>query len=392
MPDTDQETKVWHYSRQTMRSSVFRIGTAIALVASVALYFGAFSSSTSLATTDPIANIRNETLGFEKIFAIGMPDRTDRKDTVVVAASYTGLRVDWIPGVAWESITPKARPTKWKIEKGYEPALGCWRAHLNVMQRIVSERISSALVFEDDVDWDILVKSQMTEYARGARLFQESTSLVPRTAYGDDWDMLWVGACETSPPADQEGSSYYVIEDDPTVAPMGRRHALWHGKPRRPEFDSNNTRVIFRPGYGVCLTGYAVSYEGARKILAALSLTPTNKAIDRKIGQMCGGLPGEPPFKCIAVYPPYFSMHRAAGPMSRDSDIERPFVDMNHPEYSRDIVYSASLNAPRLAAGADTARAQWKDVEEQEMSLDSQHAGYGILRSFNGGIDDSHHF
>lgn len=73
-----------------------------------------------------LMSIRNTTLGvclpvsqpssrtnspqFEKIFAIGFSDRSDKHDAMTLGASYTGLDVDWIEGVRSQEMNPKAYP------------------------------------------------------------------------------------------------------------------------------------------------------------------------------------------------------------------------------------------------------------------------------------------
>jgi GR25 family glycosyltransferase involved in LPS biosynthesis len=41
------------------------------------------------------------------------------------------------------------------------PALGIWRAHANVWRYIIDNNIQSALIIEDDVDWDVNIKQIM---------------------------------------------------------------------------------------------------------------------------------------------------------------------------------------------------------------------------------------
>lgn len=41
------------------------------------------------------------------------------------------------------------------------PELGIWRAHANVWRYIIENNIQSALIIEDDVDWDLHIKEIM---------------------------------------------------------------------------------------------------------------------------------------------------------------------------------------------------------------------------------------
>jgi hypothetical protein len=50
-----------------------------------------------------------------------------------------------------------------------EAAKGSWRAHLNAMQTVVEQELGSALVLEDDLDWDVRIKEQMKDFAKSVR-------------------------------------------------------------------------------------------------------------------------------------------------------------------------------------------------------------------------------
>lgn len=73
---------------------------------------------------------------FEKIFVINAPWRTDRKDSMSLAASYSGMNLDWIDGVDAEQIVEKAYPPG---NHRFMPHgnLGSWRAHMNAVREYV---------------------------------------------------------------------------------------------------------------------------------------------------------------------------------------------------------------------------------------------------------------
>jgi len=198
--------------------------------------------------------------------------------------------------------------------------------------------------------------------------------------YGDSWDMLWLGSFHWNQP--EFDHKYYLIENDPTVPPLNHRYARWAGT--EALLDLNNTRAVFRAGYGVGLTGYAVTQDAARRMLATVSLPPNvvESAIDRKYGRMCGHYDNELALNCIGVYPPLIAMHRFAGSTKADSDIvDNSKEDHVHPEYAYDLVYSTTMNLPALAMGATTVKAQWpKDVAEPEIPVGKKWAWTNSLR------------
>lgn len=47
---------------------------------------------------------------FEKVFVIGLPERSDKRDALTLMSSLTGFRLSWIDGVAGNTIPNKALP------------------------------------------------------------------------------------------------------------------------------------------------------------------------------------------------------------------------------------------------------------------------------------------
>jgi len=91
--------------------------------------------------------------------------------------------------------------------------IGCWRAHMNVFQKMVHEKVSSALIFEDDADWDVALKEQLVQFARGSRFITNtSEDAFSHSPYGNDWDMLWIGHCGTWVLPD-DNRRFFVIPD-----------------------------------------------------------------------------------------------------------------------------------------------------------------------------------
>lgn len=79
----------------------------------------------------------NDTLGFSKIFAIGLPERSDKRDALSLIAALTGFHVEWVDGVRGESIPDRALPYGTSRDLPYlgNNGLGCWRSHMNVVRK-----------------------------------------------------------------------------------------------------------------------------------------------------------------------------------------------------------------------------------------------------------------
>jgi hypothetical protein len=70
---------------------------------------------------------------FQKIFAVSMPHRSDKRDYLALMSLVSHLDIDFVDGVNGSLIHPNALPAFWKGE----PAAGnygCWRAHVNIYQ------------------------------------------------------------------------------------------------------------------------------------------------------------------------------------------------------------------------------------------------------------------
>ncbi|QSZ35916.1 hypothetical protein DSL72_007038 [Monilinia vaccinii-corymbosi] len=319
-------------------------------------------------TTSEIGRASNATLGFEKIFVVGLPERSDRRDAMVLSASLTGFQVEFMDGVRGDQVSDKARPPGLTLKDG---AMGSWRGHMNVIRRhanpaipacrIVENHLASAFIMEDDVDWDIRLLTQLPEYARGIR----TLSHVPldqrqHSPYGDDWDILWPGHCGDAPPAspphhDQEAkktkhdAALYIIDNDETVAPKSAR-AWLKALAAYPE----NTRVIHRTGAPTCTFGYAVSYRGAQKILMALAVqggAKRNLALGGALASLCHD--GHLDARCYSVEPPLFQPHRPAGAMDAEDG------DAKGSGRTDVIVWSARLNLEQMIMGRVDYFVKW---------------------------------
>lgn len=325
-----------------------------------------------------LASIQNSTLGFQQIFAIGMPDRKHKHDAQLLAAQQTGLKLTFARGVPWKEVPENEWIDDTKIQetKNHGAGLiGAWRAHMDVLERIVEEDIQTALIIEDDADWDVFVKEQMPAFAEAVLALQGTRPGSSKTSpYGDDWELLWPGACQLAKALDDQ---YYVVDNDTTAAPPWHRW-LWYGGPE--ELSRKNTRITFRPSYAVCTTAYAVTNAAARKLLARVGLHAFKDAHDTQFGRMCGGVDNEPPLKCYTTWPPLFAMHRFEGLNAKDSDIWGQGAG-SHPEYSFSLVYSAIRNIPRIQWGNDTVVSQYEDVDEVTVAIDKKHQFYGTIQT-----------
>lgn len=102
---------------------------------------------------------------------------------------------------------------------------------------------------------------------------------------------------------------------------------------------------------GCCTYGYAVTYNGARRVLASLSVDHLEAPVDVGMSDLCAGGNGYPRITCLATFPNLTGSYRQAGSSARDSDIEFTDRTPSHDAMSWNIVYSTRLNLDRLIGG-----------------------------------------
>ncbi|KAL8949524.1 MAG: hypothetical protein Q9222_004381 [Ikaeria aurantiellina] len=296
-------------------------------------------------TTLPEASLKdvhNETLGFEKVYVINLPKRTDKLDAIRLSSSVTGFNFDVVAGQNGADMSPKAVPG----------------------DSIVNNRLSSALIFEDDADWDVSFRSQLENFALGSQwLLNTPAGQTPHSPYGDDWDLLWLGHCACAP---TDGDQRRVLfENDPATTPFIHRFNLGT-IPDMTHYD-NTTRIMYASSGGTCLYAYALSYRGAQKVLFHLSMSYYNRPVDFGIHALCRDHE-KYDFRCIGIFPQLVDSHRGAGSSSKDSDISHGPEQDRKKGFSYNIVRSTRLNVAHLLAGdLENVESQWPgEVPELE--------------------------
>jgi hypothetical protein len=280
-----------------------------------------------------------------------------------VQAALSGFKINIAAGVDATKIPSKALPYTMDQKTNI---VGGWRAHLNVLRDMVARRVSSALIFEDDVDWDVSIKAQLVEFARGSRYILGSGTDNLHSPYGDGWDMLWIGHCSAG--EDPQNNRRWVIPADPTVVPFDARGGI--DKPDMSSGD-NSTRIVFAANNGCCLAAYAMSLRGAEKALYHFSMMPYNGPLDWGFSDACRDRKSG--FTCISPYPQLVGNYRPAGNESKYSDIETegdPDKAIVENGYTQNLVFSARMNLDRLLTGQTTFKSQFPNISGEKMTIE----------------------
>lgn len=300
---------------------------------------------------DNIFDVYNATLGAQDIFVVSLPSRRDKHDAFAVQAMASNITYTIVEGVDGESVPKKALPFTMDL-KAVE--IGCWRAHMNVFEEMLDRRIATAVVFEDDADWEVTFRQQLLQFARGSRYItgtEPKGGFVPSSPYGEDWDVLWLGHCNSRPT--NGDNKRFVMEHDPTVVPPNVRQSWEQPITRywdKPGSDYK-TRVIFRTSDSSCTTSYVISLKGAQKALYYLSMNPSNDPIDNAMGHLCGD--ADKDFKCISAFPTLVGISKPAGSSDRGSDVghEPGEASISDKAHSERLVYSTRMNLQNLLTG-----------------------------------------
>ncbi|KFG79613.1 hypothetical protein MANI_029708 [Metarhizium anisopliae] len=351
--------------------------------------------------SDNLRHVFNSTLGFQDILVVGLPSRTDRRDGMILGAALSGLNINFIDGVKGEDVYEKAIPVPEDRNNHLKgPGLGSWRAHMNAIHDVVRRNLSSALIMEDDVDWDVRIREQLHDFAVSSRALTQplrhqpgqyadptypnpvegSPKKVPdmnfhslpdtvqpiMSPYGDNWDVLWLGHCGMHFVFEHSNliaKGRVVKENDVSVPP---KKNLWSiNKPfSLVEEYPAHTRVVHHAQEGVCSLAYAVSQRGAQKMLREIALKPATDAFDILLRFYCEGTHGRTKQECLSVNPSLFSHHRPVGPIGASSDIGDHGEGYRH-EASTDMVrFSVRLNAEVILNGSTNYIDQFPDSAE----------------------------
>nr|POE94375.1 hypothetical protein CFP56_16615 [Quercus suber] len=293
-------------------------------------------------------------------------------------------RFVFIDGVYGDKVPDNALPPEFAAKEPSAKVKGSWRAHMNAIQEIVRQNLTSALILEDDVDWDVRVKSQFQDFARATRLLVQP--LIPETgemgAMGDDeyldstfpssaagdehydidvrendgrtktpttspygdvdrWDLLWPGHCGANFPKDTDGLSLgrAILYDDETAAEARHFDPQWGDKNVIHDYP-DHTRITYRGKENVCNLAYALTRDGARRALYELGVHKNRFATDLSLRDYCDGTNDRPARVCLTVQPPLMMHHN---PVRKDSTGKA---------ISKNIRWGMRVNFPKLLEGA----------------------------------------
>ncbi|KAG5913758.1 hypothetical protein E4U42_000890 [Claviceps africana] len=266
---------------------------------------------------------QNATLGFEKFFYISLPARSDRQDVMTMLASVTNVSMTLEVGADGKDVPAKARPAD--SDGLRDGQIGCWRSHANVWKRMVQENIQTAIVVEDDADWDLDIHNifeRFSQHMKKTTLGKHTRTAYEKkhAPYGLEWDLIYFGSCWDIPRKEKpHRHESYADSSAPNSNQMSYAYAQQLKDWGISVNENTRVRALAPSWYSVCTIGYAVTLEGARKLLynvgngaglrGPVDLAMIQAVQDGKIS-------------ALAVVPPFFTPWRKG--TNTDSDINEP--------------------------------------------------------------------
>ncbi|RMZ35176.1 hypothetical protein D0859_00642 [Hortaea werneckii] len=259
-------------------------------------------------------------LGFDEILVVTAGFHDWRAQGLKAAAERTGLAVTFLQQPHWTDKQKKAFHRGDKYESWNLPgSTGCWLGHLHALRYFLSTKQTTALVLEDDADWDVEIKDQV---GRAQDYLRKLTEPVIDYLWGTEWDVLYLGHC-----GDRLHAHHKVYEDSATPFHYGTLEPM----PRGLRAVHQSTRPVS------VLTCLSVTKKGAEKII---NLSHDAKAIDTRMGRACKN----GTMRCFTVNPELIHHHIPAGQAPSEIQTKQ---DVSAQAWTPNILHSARCNLDR---------------------------------------------
>jgi len=264
----------------------------------------------------------NATLGFGGLFVVSGPGSPRRKH-IEEAAAVTELHLRIPQQVQWtDEDVRNFRPEHEEESRVLTGSVKAWLSHHLVLRDFLDSGVETALIFEDDIDWDIRLRTRQIPLAQKAvQKFSTATNLdTQEYPWGTptDWDLLYVGHC---------GDYFGDVEKGVGVGhhhPEHLRttdHLLYEDKTMEYRTDIHpftaslftafqipeQTRIVHRSKWPLCTFGYAITRRTAELIMKEVAPSredPSRNLIAYDAAILNGCRDG--PLKCYTVNPELF--------------------------------------------------------------------------------------
>jgi len=257
------------------------------------------------------------------------------------AAEFTNINVQLVQQPVWTAyevdVFRGINVTREKTRMGRGQAR-CWLGHLNVLHEMLVSKWATALIVEDDADWDIAIKHQLAVVAPMIRNITNATDSArgQESPYGNAWDLLWLGHCGDLPPLPRSRVLSAIDETLPE-SPLYRKVYGDH------IYHPPHLRMVYSSRSPICTYAYAVTAEAALKIYQRAA-GRRERIITIDLRNWCR----DGTLRCVTVYPELFHHHKKAGEPSSEIAVVEGWEDLAATApvgYTANIRYSARCNS-----------------------------------------------
>jgi GR25 family glycosyltransferase involved in LPS biosynthesis len=281
--------------------------------------------------------LANATLDFGKIYVLNLETREDRHDEMALIAAASGLELTFVPGVNSKTLEMQSLPDVYGtqyiiLEPGH---LACYRGHANIWRKMIEDDVETALIMEDDIDWDLNVREitpRVKEAVGRITKTENPFSNTPGTFFLVRlivaWDILYLGTCYEQyfdhMEYDASNASEIFAEVLGDEENLFRDMYDWVEELVVNYFnESTPRRVVVKAKNPVCTHGYAVTQRGARKLLLEL-----NEWMPFPVDITMIHYISEGRFKAYSVLPPMMVQWRNTHDPKKNSDIEGAGIEL----------------------------------------------------------------
>ncbi|KAF2862114.1 glycosyltransferase family 25 protein [Piedraia hortae CBS 480.64] len=288
----------------------------------------------------------NATLDFGGLFVVSGPG-SPRRPYLEQAANVTGLELTIPEQTAWtDEDVRNFRSSGLSESHILTGSVKAWLSHHVVLREFLASGLETAVIFEDDVDWDIRLKNiQIPLAQRTVRALTRTTTDQRQYPWGytADWDLLYIGHCGdyfgdvNKPlgvghhhPHDLAGVPHalYVDHTMPDRTDLHPYTASLLSAFKLPEF----TRVVHQSVWPLCTFAYAINRNMAERILDEIA-PPKEDPAKNLVAFDAAILVGcrDYGLKCLSVTPELFhhmpGQSLIASQESKERNILLPPVD-----------------------------------------------------------------
>lgn len=219
-----------------------------------------------------------------------------------------------------------------------------WLAHLDLLKHVWQSDLDTALILEDDVDWDITIREQTVRIAEAVRNLTHTQNNNETAPYGRAWDVIWIGHCGEH----WEDWVETITYEDTNVCPHDKYMGWAKGTVDRLP---NRHRNVYWSWNPVCSFAYGVSSEGARKILTQLG-GAQDEAFDVSMMHLCQ----QHVLNCISVVPEV--VHQYFPP---ESFGVKSLVDVGNGEVQGDVddLFESTMGSTENILESARCHASW---------------------------------